>query len=52
MDFKAVLGKKMLLFDGAMGTRLQAKGLAAGELPETWNRKAPETVYEIHKSYA
>lgn len=52
MDFKVVLGKKMLLFDGAMGTQLQAKGLAAGELPETWNRKAPETVYEIHKSYA
>ena len=52
MDFKAVLGKKMLLFDGAMGTQLQENGLAAGELPETWNRKAPETVYEIHKAYA
>lgn len=52
MDFKAVLGKNMLLFDGAMGTQLQAKGLVAGELPETWNRKAPETVYEIHKAYA
>ena len=44
MDFKAVLGKKMLLFDGAMGTQLHAKGLAAAELPGTWNRNAPETV--------
>lgn len=52
MDFKARLGKKMLLFDGAMGTQLQAKGLAAGELPETWNRQAPETIYAIHKAYA
>ena len=26
-------GEEFLLFDGAMGTQLQARGLAAGELP-------------------
>ena len=31
------LGKRILFFDGAMGTQLQAHGLMPGELPETWN---------------
>lgn len=31
------LGKDLLFFDGGMGTLLQEKGLAPGELPETWN---------------
>ena len=34
---KEDLGKKLLFFDGGMGTLLQAKGLKPGELPETWN---------------
>ena len=34
LDF---LGKEILYFDGAMGTRLQAAGLKPGELPEVWN---------------
>ena len=29
------LGKDLLFFDGGMGTLLQEKGLAPGELPET-----------------
>ena len=31
---KAISGDCHLLFDGGMGTMLQAAGLAAGELPE------------------
>ena len=45
------LGKELLFFDGGMGTLLQAKGLAPGELPETWNLLHPEAIREIHQSY-
>lgn len=40
-----------LIFDGAMGTMLQNRGLKLGELPEMLNFSAPEIVIEIHKSY-
>ena len=39
------------LLDGGMGTELQKLGLAAGELPESWNIKNPTAVTEIHKKY-
>lgn len=45
------LGKELLFFDGGMGTLLQEKGLAPGELPETWNISRPEVLKEIHKRY-
>jgi 5-methyltetrahydrofolate--homocysteine methyltransferase len=46
------LGKgKKLVFDGAMGTMLQAQGLGAGECPEQWNASHPEVVRKIHQSY-
>lgn len=45
------LGKELLFFDGGMGTLLQEKGLAPGELPETWNVSCPEVIREIHKKY-
>lgn len=51
MRFREKLGKEMLLFDGAMGTQLQAKGLKAGELPEIWNLTHKETVRDIHRAY-
>ena len=31
------LGKRIVFFDGGMGTLLQERGLEAGELPENWN---------------
>lgn len=52
MGFREKLGKEMLLFDGAMGTQLQARGLAAGELPEIWNLTHKEVIQEIHSAYA
>lgn len=51
MSFKQELGKRILFLDGGMGTLLQEKGLAAGELPETWNISKPEAVREIHRAY-
>ncbi len=41
-----------ILFDGAMGTILQQKGLLlAGETPEPLNIREPEAIKDIHKSY-
>lgn len=47
----ARLGKGPLIFDGAMGTTLQEKGLLPGEPPELWNISRPEVVESIHLSY-
>lgn len=49
--FKEKLGKELLLFDGGMGTLLQAKGLKPGELPETWNINRKEEIIDIHRKY-
>ncbi len=48
---KEDLGKKLLFFDGGMGTLLQAKGLKPGELPETWNVEHKEEIISIHQAY-
>lgn len=45
------LGKRILFFDGAMGTMLQKNGLAAGELPELWNLTHPRVITDIHRQY-
>lgn len=42
---------KFVIFDGAMGTMLQAYGLKAGELPESYNILHPEVIGKIHKGY-
>jgi len=41
----------LLLFDGGMGTMLQAYGLKGGELPESCNTKNPDMIRKIHKDY-
>ena len=51
MTIKQLIQTKNILLDGGMGTLLQAKGLAAGEYPETWNLKHPEIIQDIHKAY-
>ena len=45
------IGKRIILFDGGMGSILQDKGLKPGELPEVWNIRHPEVITEIHRSY-
>lgn len=43
--------KRVLLFDGGMGSLLQERGLKPGELPEVWNLTHPEVLTEIHTAY-
>ncbi len=43
--------KRRLFFDGGTGSILQARGLRAGELPETWNILHPEILVELHRNY-
>ena len=40
-----------VLSDGAMGTMLQARGLAPGACPELWNVEQPDLVREVHAAY-
>ena len=51
MNIVEQFGKKIIVFDGAMGTQLQAAGLAVGEYPDPWNIDHSEEVKEIHKKY-
>lgn len=51
MDVRTYTKDHILIFDGAMGTMLQKKGLQAGELPECLNLTHPEIVAEVHKEY-
>lgn len=50
-DIREYLGKQMLFFDGGCGTYLQGKGLAGGEVPETWNLTKPEIIVDMHKAF-
>ncbi len=43
--------KRIVFFDGGMGSLLQANGLKPGELPETWNVIHPEIITKIHREY-
>lgn len=51
MNIMQKLGREWLFFDGGTGTILQSRGLAAGELPETWNLTHPEEIVSLHCSY-
>lgn len=51
VDIREKLKDGILIFDGAMGTMLQDRGLKLGDLPEALNITSPETVVEIHKTY-
>ena len=50
-SIRALLGRRVLFFDGGMGTQLQKKGLGAGDLPESWNLLHPDAVLQIHRDY-
>jgi 5-methyltetrahydrofolate--homocysteine methyltransferase len=43
---------RVVVFDGAMGTMLQASGLTDGGAPELWNVTAGEKVKSIYRGYA
>ncbi|MFZ0961443.1 MAG: homocysteine S-methyltransferase family protein [Terriglobia bacterium] len=40
-----------ILTDGAWGTEFQARGLEAGECPDSWNLTHPERVEEVARAY-
>ncbi len=50
--FERLAQGEILISDGAMGTFLHAKGLAAGECPESWCVSHAEIVRHIAESYA
>lgn len=41
-----------LLLDGALGARLIALGLPAGQAPEVWVLERPDQIEQIHREYA
>ena len=42
---------RAILFDGAMGTMLQDRGLKVGGIPEMLNLTHPEIIESIHREY-
>ena len=48
---RRLLGRRVLLCDGAMGTQLIARGLPVGVSGETWNLDHAADVEAIHRSY-
>lgn len=48
---RRIAQEKPLLFDGALGTRLIARGLSAGTPPEDWVLRHPEQLLDVHRSY-
>lgn len=44
--------RRPALFDGAMGTLLQARGLEGGGCGELWNVERPAVIHSIHTEYA
>ena len=48
---RVLAGEEFLLFDGAMGTQLQERGLAAGELPELLCLTNAAEITQVHASY-
>ena len=47
----AIEGTGHLLFDGGMGTMLQAAGMKAGALPELLNFEEPQVIADIQRQY-
>ena len=45
------LADGLLITDGAWGTELQARGLPAGTIPDTWNLSHPERVEAVARAY-
>jgi 5-methyltetrahydrofolate--homocysteine methyltransferase len=50
-DYLDLVRRRLVLYDGAMGTMLFQRGLLDGESPEPWNWERPETVAEIYRAY-
>ncbi len=51
MTFSRFLKENIVYLDGGLGTLLQARGLALGELPERWNLTHADVVKELQTAY-
>lgn len=51
MNFTDLLHTRLVFADGATATLLQTRGLAPGEIPESWNLSHPGEVEAIHRDY-
>jgi len=49
--FRELLKNNYVIFDGAMGTMLQAAGMKMGETPEVLSITQPELLIDIHTQY-
>lgn len=50
-DILTTIQEGIFILDGGMGTLLQERGLALGELPERWNVTHAEEIISIHRAY-
>ena len=51
LSLKERIRQGLLLLDGAMGTELIARGVAAGTCNDYLNVDSPDVVVEVHKAY-
>ena len=50
-DFREFVEKNIVVFDGAMGTRLYEKGVYINRVYDELNLSQPELVQEVHREY-
>src|SRR5262245_49310516 len=50
-EFRALLGRRALVADGAMGTMLYGRGVFINRCFDELNLSAPQMVKEIHQEY-
>jgi 5-methyltetrahydrofolate--homocysteine methyltransferase len=50
-DFLSTIKRRVVLFDGGMGSMLIASGLGRGEVPESWVISKPEKISDVHGAY-
>jgi len=50
-DFLATIKRRVVIFDGGMGSMLIAAGLTQREVPEAWLMSKSEKIVEVHAAY-
>jgi 5-methyltetrahydrofolate--homocysteine methyltransferase len=50
-DFLATIKRRVVIFDGGMGSMLIAAGLTRRDIPEAWLMSKPEKIAEVHDAY-
>jgi 5-methyltetrahydrofolate--homocysteine methyltransferase len=51
LSIEKLIADGPMVSDGAWGTEFQARGLAVGDSPDTWNLSKPEQVIAVAKAY-